>query len=464
MSDYSTEFSIRRLWIIFAASMVVMFGTLLFFGVQIYQAKPPIPEAVRSASGQMLYSKDDIERGQNVWQSIGGMEQGSIWGHGSYVAPDWSADWLHREALAVRASMAGGGTSFDRLDEPDQARIGTMLKREMRANRYNSQTGEITVSDRRAAAIAATASHYSDLFTGRTPAALQLRELYAMPKDAVLTGDEAHALGAFFFWTAWAATTDRPGDTITYTSNWPHEPLVGNAPTGSVFLWTFISIFALLGGIGALVWYYAREFDVWRRDIEPAEGFALTDVLAGATITPSMRATAKYFLVVTALFFLQVLLGIVTAHYAVEGQGLYGVPMAEYFPYAVTRTWHTQLAVLWIATAWLATGLYVAPLLGGREPKYQRLGVNFLFISLLVIVVGSFAGEWLAINRRLGSGATNFWFGHQGYEFVDLGRFWQIYLFIGLLLWTALVLRALWPTLSAKGGRTLGALVVLATI
>jgi nitric oxide reductase subunit B len=169
-------------------------------------------------------------------------------------------------------------------------------------------------------------------------------------------------------------------------------------------------------------------------------------------------------MLVTALFFAQVLLGIVTAHYAVEGQGLYGLPMAEYFPYAITRTWHTQLAVLWIATAWLATGLYVAPLLGGREPKFQRLGVNFLFVSLLVIVVGSFAGEWLSVNRHLAPGALNFWFGHQGYEYLDLGRFWQIYLFIGLLLWTALVLRGLAPALRQKGGRSLIFLVAIATV
>jgi len=463
MSDYSSEFSIRRLWVIFGAAMVIMFGALLFFGYQIYQSKPPIPGAVRTASGQVLYTRANIERGQNVWQSMGGMQQGSIWGHGSYVAPDWSADWLHREALNVRNSMAGTGT-FESLSEPDQARIGAMLKREMRTNTYDLRTTDITVSDRRGVAITATAEHYSNLFTNRTPADQQLRELYAMPRNAVLSAEEAHALTGFFFWTAWATTTDRPGDTISYTSNWPHEPLVGNTPTGSVFLWTFISIFALLGGIGALVWYYAREFDVWRRDIEPEAGFAITDVLNGATVTPSMRATAKYFFVVTALFFTQVLLGIVTAHYAVEGQGLYGLPMAEYFPYAVTRTWHTQLAVLWIATAWLATGLYVAPLLGGREPKYQRFGVNFLFVSLLVIVVGSFAGEWLAINRRMGSGTLNFWFGDQGYEYLDLGRFWQVYLFIGLLLWTGLVLRGLWPALKQRGGRSLSFLVVISTI
>jgi len=466
VSDYSTDFPIRRLWLIFGASMVVMFGALLFFGAQIYHAKPPIPDAVRSASGQVIYTRADIQRGQNVWQSIGGMQQGSIWGHGSYVAPDWSADWLHREASSLRDGIAGTGQNapFAALSEPDQAKFGVMLKREMRTNTYNPATNEITVSDRRSAAIASTANYYSDLFTGRTPAAQLQRELYAMPQDAVLNVDEAHALGAFFFWTAWATAAERPSDTISYTSNWPHEPLVGNSPAGSVFLWTFVSIFVLLGGIGALVWYYAREFDVWRRDMEPLEGLAKTDVFGSAVVTPSMRATAKYFFVVTALFFAQVLLGIVTAHYAVEGQGLYGLPMAEYFPYAVTRTWHTQLAVLWIATAWLATGLYVAPLLGGREPKFQRLGVNFLFVSLLVIVIGSFAGEWLAINRHLGAGSINFWFGHQGYEYLDLGRFWQVYLFIGLLLWTALVLRGLWPALQQKGGRSLVFLVVIATV
>ena len=462
MSDYASEFSIRRLWIIFGASMAIMFGALLWFGGEVYHAKPPMPAVVRSASGRIVYTGEDIQRGQAVWQSTGGMQQGSIWGHGSYVAPDWSADWLHREALALRDQLANSG--FEALDESDQARIGAVLRREMRTGGYDPRTAEISVSDHRAAAIATTAAHFEGLFTNRTPADQHLRALYAMPQNAILTATEAHALGAFFFWTSWAAAAERPGQAISFTSNWPHEPLVGNTPTGALFLWTFISIFVLLAGVGALVWYYAREFDVWRCDMEPIEGFATTDLFGSATITPSMRATAKYFFVVTAMLFAQVLLGIVTAHYAVEGQGLYGLPMAEYFPYAVTRTWHTQLAVLWIATAWLATGLYVAPLLGGREPRFQRLGVNFLFVSLLVIVVGSFAGEWAAINRHIKVGTVNFWFGHQGYEYLDLGRFWQIYLFIGLLLWVVLVLRGVWPALRERAGRSLLFLVAIATI
>jgi nitric oxide reductase subunit B len=393
------------------------------------------------------------------------MQQGSIWGHGSYVAPDWSADWLHREAVELLELLAQSeGSSYAALAAPDQARLESILQRMMRTNTYDASTGVVTLSDDRAQAIAAVARHYSDLFEGRSAEARALREQYAFPIDAVLSTNEAAALNAFFFWTAWAAGTERPGDSITYTSNWPHEPLVGNTPTGAVFMWTFISIFVLLAGLGALVWYYAREFDVWRRDGEPETGFARADFMNATTVTPSMRATSWYFVVVTILFAAQVLLGIVTAHYAVEGQGLYGLPLSEYFPYSVTRTWHTQLAVLWIATAWLATGLYVAPMLGGREPKLQAAGVWFLLISLVVIVAGSFTGQWLAINRMIGDAARNFWFGHQGYEYVDLGRFWQIYLFIGLLLWVGLVLRGLRPALNERKNRSLLFLVVVATV
>ncbi|HXS81045.1 MAG TPA: nitric-oxide reductase large subunit [Gammaproteobacteria bacterium] len=466
MMAYDTVFSIRRLWMIFAASMVVMFGTLLYFGGQIYHAAPPIPAAVRAAAGQTLFTRADIERGQNVWQSIGGMQQGSIWGHGSYVAPDWSADWLHREAVALLDLLArnDGAASYAALAAPEQARIRAILTQAMRTNTYDAATQVVTVGDDRARAIAAVALHYSALFQDGSAEARALREQYAFPIDAVLSADEAAALNAFFFWTAWAASTERPGQSITYTSNWPHEPLVGNTPTGAVFMWTFISIFVLLAGIGTLVWYYAKEFDLWRRDGEPESGFARQDFMKAIAVTPSMRATSWYFMIVTLLFAAQVVLGVVTAHYAVEGQGLYGLPLSEYFPYSVTRTWHTQLAVLWIAAAWLATGLYVAPMLGGREPKLQAAGVWFLLVSLVVIVAGSFAGEWLAINRLIGDAARNFWFGHQGYEYVDLGRFWQIYLFVGLLLWVVLVLRGLKPALSSRQSRSLLFLVVVATV
>ncbi|HET7609743.1 MAG TPA: nitric-oxide reductase large subunit, partial [Gammaproteobacteria bacterium] len=166
MMTYDTLFSIRRLWIILAASMVVMFGTLLYFGGQIYQAAPPIPAAVTTAGGETLFTRADIERGQNVWQSIGGMQQGSIWGHGSYVAPDWSADWLHREAVALLDLLAreDGASSYGALAAPEQARLQAALAQTMRTNTYDAATGVVTVSDERARAIASVALHYSGLF------------------------------------------------------------------------------------------------------------------------------------------------------------------------------------------------------------------------------------------------------------------------------------------------------------
>ena len=460
METYKQTFSIKRLWIILIVGMVFMFSILLLLGAEIYQKAPPIPQAVKSESGEVLYTRNDIETGQNVWQSIGGMEQGSIWGHGSYVAPDWSADWLHREAetlLGLRLQTPTAGLS----SAQDLALQRAALQTEMRTNNYAPTTGTITVSDLRAKAISQVQQHYVSLYEGSDPASLALRRDYAFPVHGLLTNTESKQLSAFYFWTAWGATTNRPGLDITYTSNWPHEPLVGNVPTTGILMWSMASVILLLAASGALIAYYAKQFDVWRQEIEPEGGMAQADIMDSAVITPSMRATAKYFWVVCAMFLGQVLLGIVTAHYAVEGQGLYSLPFAEYLPYAVTRTWHTQLAVLWIATAWLATGLYVAPMLGERDPKFQRLGVNFLFMSLLIIVVGSFVGQWAAVHRFFSDLTMNFWFGHQGYEYVDLGRFWQIYLTIGLFLWVGLVLRGLWPVLQQKGGKSLIYLVLV---
>lgn len=466
METYRTTFTVKRLWIILAVSMAIMFSILLFFGQKIYQQAPPIPDRIETEQGRLLFSGDDILRGQNVWQALGGMQQGSIWGHGSYLAPDWSADWLHREAEAL-LDVLGERPAIIGISSPKSQRVvlETEMRQALRTNTYSNVNQSITVSEERSRAIQVVASHYKALFQGSTEEALQLREDYAFPLHTALNDEDYHALSAFLFWTAWAAVTHRPDDDISYTSNWPHDPLVGNTPSASLFMWSFISVLLLLAGVGALVWYYARQYDVWRQDLEPEGGIAEKDDLANATITPSMRATAKYFWVVTALVSVQVLLGILTAHYQVEGQGLYGLPFVDYLPYAVSRTWHTQLAVLWIATSWLAAGLYIAPQLSNHEPKFQRFGVNFLFFSLLIIVVGSFAGQWLAVHGFFSDGQSNFWFGHQGYEYVDLGRFWQIYLFIGLLLWVGLMLRALWPLFQQPtSSRSLVFLVVVATV
>ncbi|MBZ0253300.1 MAG: cbb3-type cytochrome c oxidase subunit I, partial [Candidatus Methylomirabilis sp.] len=234
---------------------------------------------------------------------------------------------------------------------------------------------------------------------------------------------------------------------ITYTHNWPPEELVANRPTGSIIVVSVASFVLLLGGIGALAWYYAATRRRWEDDHRAPT----RDPLLGLQVTPSMRATLKYFWVVGALLVAQMTTGIVAAHYGVEGTTFYGFELSKWVPYSLARTWHIQLGIFWIATSWLATGLCLAPAISGHEPKFQRAGVNFLFLALLVIVAGSMAGQYFAIHQRLGD-EVNFWFGHQGHEYVDLGRFWQAFLLVGLFLWFGLMTRALWPAFRTAEG------------
>lgn len=435
----------RRLWIGLVLLLVSGFGVLLWMGGVIHQKAPPMPDQVVSASGHVLFTHAELQQGRQVWQSFGGQQLGSIWGHGALVAPDWSADWLHREALAMLEvhARATTGASYDSLSPGEKAHVQAEVQPQMRANTYDAERNVIVVSDERAQAITQVAAHYESLFSN-DPTTHDLRVGYAMRENTVPNAEYRHALTAFFFWSSWATVTERPGEAMSYTQNWPYEPLVGNHPTSSTFIWTVFSVLFMIAGIGLLVWHYA----VWHGK-EPPVLPPKTDPLAGLKPTPSMKATAKYFWVVIALFLVQILLGATTAHYQVEGQDAYGFAIADFLPYALTRSWHTQLAVLWIATAWLATGLYIAPAISGHEPKFQRFGVNFLFVCLLIIVVGAFTGQWFAVMQKMGL-QYNFWFGHQGWEYVDIGRFWQAFLWVGLLLWLVLMGRALWPAIQRK--------------
>jgi nitric oxide reductase subunit B len=436
----------KRLWIGFILVMVISFGILGYFGREIYREAPPIPEKVVVDNGELLFTGQNIRDGQNIWQSIGGQEVGTVWGHGAYQAPDWTADWLHREAIYIlnRLAIEEFDTEYKKVDEESQAMLQIRLQKELRTNTYDKETETLHISELRADAIEAVSNHYKALFMDGAELA-HLREAYAIPANTIRDIDRMSKMNNFFFWATWATVTERPGQEITYTNNWPPEKLVGNVPTGSLHLWTGFSVIVLLIGIGLLAWYYATRR---REDDEDIEVPAVNP-LSGINQTPSMKATLKYFWIVTALILVQIIMGVITAHYGVEGNGFYGLPLAEFLPYSLSRTWHIQLAIFWIATSWLATGLFIAPAVSGKEPKFQKLGVNVLFGALLVIVVGSLAGQWMGIMQKLGL-AENFWFGHQGYEYVDLGRFWQIFLFLGLFIWLFLMGRALLPALRQR--------------
>jgi nitric oxide reductase subunit B len=430
------------LWQWLGVVFVLSFAALGWLGREIYLAAPPIPAAVQTPDSAKLFTGDDVRHGQQAWLAAGGQQLGTVWGHGSYVAPDWSADWLHREAVALRELVAVErlGAEYDALTPSQKAAVDADVTAEMRANTYDEAAKTVTVSPLRAKAIRAVARHYDDLF-GDAFALDKLREQYAMNDNALPKPEDRHALTAFFFWSAWSAATDRPGENgLSYTSNWPYEPLVGNTMTPGSAMWSIVSIVLLIGGIAGMVWYHTAQAEA------PDPQAPRSDPLLNAVATPSMKATRKYFFTVVGLILAQIAMGAITAHYAVEGRAFFGFPLSDLLPYVVSRTIHTQFGIFWIATAWLATGLYVAPLLSGHEPRYQELGVDVLFWALIAIVVGSTTFGWLGTLQKQGVDFS-FWIGNQGLEFTSMGRIWQVLLFVGLLFWLTLLGRALWPAL-----------------
>ncbi|WP_269494487.1 nitric-oxide reductase large subunit [Castellaniella sp. S9] len=444
----------KKLWWTLIGVLAVTFGLLGWMGKEVYNQAPPIPQQVVTASGKVLMTQEDVLKGQSAWQSAGGMTVGSIWGHGAYQAPDWTADWLHRELTAWLdlASRELAGVSYAQLDGDSQMVLQHRLKEEYRKNTFDEASGTMMVSERRAQAMAQTAAYYDKLF-GDDPALRPSRESFAM-KEATLPSAQARAyLGDFFFWTAWAAATERPGMSATYTNNWPHEPLIDNVPTAENVVWSIISVIVLIVGVGLLVWGWAF---IHRDHVdEPAPA---RDPILQIQLTPSQRALGKYLFLVVALFVAQIFIGGFTAHYTVEGQTFYGVNVSEWLPYSLVRTWHIQAALFWIATGFLAAGLFLAPIInGGKDPKFQKLGVDILFWALILVVVGSFSGNFLSIAHIMPA-EWNFWLGHQGYEYVELGRLWQWGKFLGVVFWLILMLRGILPAFKVKGDKNLLAL------
>lgn len=289
----------KKLWIAFTAVVLLSFAVLGWAGLRIYQEKPPIPDQVVAADGTVMIDHGQITAGQNVWQAMGGMQVGSIWGHGSYVAPDWTADWLHRECVFILNDWANAdfALAYDQLDLEKQAALQARLKILMRTNTHNPATNTITVDPVRVRAFESNLAHYSDVFANG-------HEQYAIPKGAVSDPVKLRQMASFFFWTSWAASTNRPNEEMSYTSNWPHEALVDNVPTSDAVIYTGMSIIMLLAGIGMLVWYHAAQKK------EPvAEKLPEQDPMFGFQPTPSQKAVIKYFWVVSGLFLLQMIMG-----------------------------------------------------------------------------------------------------------------------------------------------------------
>ena len=415
--------------------MVFGFSTLGYLAARTYHDAPPIPARVIDPAGATLFTAQDITAGQQVFLSHGLMENGTIWGHGAYLGPDFSAEYLHTMALDVLAAISTKmSANFGAAHPNDPDELDAEVAHILKENRYEPGSNTLTFTEAEADSFRKQQQKWRDYFSAPDHNG-------GLTAGLIQNPEELRKLTAFFAWTAWASAARRPGKVYSYTNNFPYDPLAGNVSTSDAVLWSAMSLLMLLGGIAAVLFAFGRfDFLGWHGDAQRRPG------MLPHRPTPSQRATLKYFIIVSVLFLMQVMVGGGVAHFRAEAASFYGFDISQVFPSQLLRTWHLQLAILWIATAFLAGGLFIAPSLGGRDPAYQSFGVNLLFVALIVVVTGSLLGEWLGIRQMLGRLWE--WFGDQGWEYLDLGKAWQIGLAAGLVIWVVLLFRAVRPSFS----------------
>lgn len=447
--NHSSQIPLSPRWRWAALSVLAIgFAVLLGMTLGAFVQAPPIPKEARTAAGERLFGEADIRAGQSLFLRYGLMNNGTVWGHGAYLGPDFAAEYLHQLVVTQRDRLARSrhGSPFTQLDAQTQAALAAEVKVRLKENRYDATTGTLTFDEGEAETYRRQIDHWRDYFS--SPA-----HNGGLRDGHIQDTAELQRLTAFFAWAAWASVTHRPGAGHSYTNNFPYDPEAGNLPTPAAVLWSALSLVALLGGTGlALLAFGKFDYLGWKEN-----GTVAAPGLAPGEYTPAQLAVVKFFLVVLLLFLAQSLLGGLTAHYRAEPEGFYGLDLSDLLPSNLVRTWHLQLAVLWVALAYVASGLFLASIVGGGNPKGQQAGVNRLFGALLVIAVGSLLGEWAGILG--GMGPLWFWIGNQGWEYLELGRMWQFLLAGGLLYWLWLMVRALRPALADPLYREIGLLL-----
>ncbi|UJJ49599.1 MULTISPECIES: nitric-oxide reductase large subunit [Rhodanobacter] len=408
--------------------MVLGFAGLLAITALAYRNAPPIPARVVDAQGSPLFSGDDIRDGQAVFLKYGLMDNGSIWGHGAYLGPDYSAAALHRigEDTAAAAAQQQYQQALAVLTPAQRAAVRAETAVELKTNRYDAVSDTLQLTAAEAAAYRQQLPYWTDYF-------LHPERNGGLKAGLITDPAELHQFTAFVTWAAWASVANRPGENYSYTNNFPYDPAVGNTPVPGALLWSALSLIVLLAGIAVVLLMFGKfDYLGWI-----SRGQHIHPHLLPGVASPGQRALVKFFVVVALLFLAQTLVGGAVAHYRADPGSFYGFQLETIFPSNLMRIWHLQTAIFWIATAYVAAALFLGRTLRGDEPRWFAPWVHLLFGAFAVVIGGSLLGEWLGIAQMLGK--WWFWLGNQGWEFLELGRIWQLLLVVGLLVWFALL-------------------------
>ena len=408
--------------------MVLGFAGLLAITELAYRNAPPIPGRVVDPNGTIVFTGDDVGNGQAVFLRYGLMDNGTIWGHGAYLGPDYSAEALHRigdDTAAALAQQQYGKRVADltpRQTAALRAEVAVVLK----TNRYDAASDTLHLTEPEAAAYRQQVDYWTRYFHDPVKNG-------GLKPDLIADPTELRQLTAFITWAAWASVADRPGTNYSYTNNFPHDADVGNVPVPGALLWSALSLVALLGGIGIVLLAFGKfDYLGW-----VTRGHHVHPQVIPGNASPGQRALVKFFVVVTLLFLMQTLVGGGVAHYRADPSSFYGFQLENNFPSNLLRTWHLQTAIFWIATAYVAAALFLGRSLRADEPRWLAPAINLLFAAFALVIGASLLGEWAGMSGLLGD--WWFWFGNQGWEYLEIGRFWQYLLVAGLLAWFAIL-------------------------
>ncbi len=445
-----------RLWIPLLIVLLAGGSGVLWMGVRTYQDAPPLPRFT-APDGRVLVDEASILAGQAVFQKYALMQYGSMFGDGGGRGPDFTATALHEvyqgmvahETTALRKRLGREPT------QDEQEAVQIRVRRELHDNRYDDATKTLPLSAAGAAGVEAVRAWVRESFQGEGKRAFR-------PLRYIRDEQELQDLGSFFYWGSWVCAARRPGDEASYTHNWPFDPEAGNRPGRAILLWSVVGSMGLILGLGLVLYLQGKFKTLTAKESGPDTPLTTSEEIDARRPSPTQRATYKFFAVAVGLFLLQVLAGVLTIHDFVGLTRFFGFDLQALLPLTITRSWHIQVSVLWIATCWIAASIFALPRIAGKEPRRQLLLVNILFGMLATVVAGTLVGVLLGPKGLLGAGWR--WFGNQGWEFVELGRAFQIVLFASLVLWSVIVFRGVKPALSGKSWFTIPHWLLYTTI
>jgi len=445
----------KKYWFVhFWIVSIISIAGLVYMGAATYLGAPPTPTYV-SETGKVIITEADIMKGQEIFHLRGLMNYGSFWGDGAERGPDFTAESLHAVVTSMKGYYAeklkpGSVTQDDRLrkwrfdiSDYDEGAIETRIKQELHNNTYDEETNRVVLNDAQVYAIEYLNWYYTQMFTNVDhPEAFH-------PLNYITDPEQLRTLTSFFFWGSWVAAADRPGDDFSYTSNWPYDPQAGNEPPPSLMMWSFLSIFILWIGIMAVLYVYGQmrtmpgnPFDMKGNT---SNQLLTTADLESGYVRPTQLATYKFFALAMAMFGLQVLAGILGV---LDFANPFAHKIADVLPFNVLRSYHTLLQIYWFFVAWVGYTIFFLPRLS-EVPKNQEFLINLLFGICVVVGLGGLFGVYLGQAGYITGGAA-YWFGSQGWEFMELGRFWQMLLLGGFTLWIYIIYRGVKPWITKK--------------